>query len=268
MQSGDPAFSLPRDMANLSRQWFHTAASPLTAQLRLFCFPYGGAGHSVFLEWPRHLPPQVEVCMASLPGRGGRFLESAHEHVEDVVEALLEAMTPLLDLPFVLFGHSVGALIAFELARALERRGAPQPRRLIASGRVAPQIPYSGPLLHRLDDESLKRELRRIGGTPESVLGNEEMFRAFAPMLRADFAVTETYRYEAGRRLSCAIDAFGGRQDEQVPIDDLDAWRGQTSQAFEMHLFDGGHFFVNTCRAHVVTTLAGLLEQVAPVRAS
>lgn len=249
-------------MSLLGNHWFHRVHAEAAPRLRLFCFPYGGAGHTVFLEWPRLLPDDVQVCMAKLPGRGPRFTEAAYDNVDAIVADLIEMIPALLDVPFVLFGHSVGALITFELARELARRGQRLPVCLIASGRAAPQVPYSGPLLHQIDEDSLKRELRRIGGTPDSFLLNDEVFRAFLPMLRADFAVTERYEYRLGPKLPCAIHAFGGTDDPLVPPDSLQLWAEQTTESFTIRQFQGDHFFINTCRNDVVAAVDNLLAHV------
>lgn len=242
-----------------TRQRFHFSPSEVAPRLRLFCFPYGGAGHSMFLDWPRLLPPDIQVCMAKLAGRAPRFTEAAFDDVNDIVADFIDAIDDLSDIPFVLLGHSVGALIAFELTRELARREAVSPECLIASGRSAPQIPYVGPLLHRIDEEALKQELRRIGGTPESFLTDTLAFQAYLPMLRADFSVTERYVYRPGARLSCPVHVFGGQADGLVPLNSIKKWQEQTCSAFSLRYFPGDHFFINTSRHAVVAAVESLL---------
>jgi medium-chain acyl-[acyl-carrier-protein] hydrolase len=215
----------------------------------LFCFPYAGGGTSVFHAWPAYLPRTVEVCLIKLPGREDRLAELPFNRLPPLVEALSEAMLRYLDRPFVFFGHSMGALLAFELARRLRRKQRPPPEHLFVSGCVAPQLRLSGSPVHQLPQEAFIEELRRLNGTPEEVLQNEEMLELVLPVLRADFALCWEYGYTIDVPLDCAISAYGGCSDPGVRKEDLWAWREQTSGQFALRLFRGDHFFLHTtCR--------------------
>ena len=215
------------------------------ARLRLFCFPYAGAGALIFRNWSDGLPADVEVCPVQLPGRGTRLMEHPSTLLSPLVEALAQALVPLLDRPVAFFGHSLGALVSFELARRVRRRYGVHPVRLFVSAGRAPQIPPRGPLIHNLPEKEFLAELRRLNGTPSELLNNEELMEIMLPLLRADFAVYETYVYSTEPPLNCPISAFGGLQDHRVNGTDLEAWRAQTSVSFSLRMFPGDHFFLN-----------------------
>lgn len=213
-------------------------------RLRLFCFPYAGAGALIFRTWSDSLPADVEVCPVQLPGRGTRMTERPFTQLSPLVEALAQALAPLLDMPFAFFGHSLGALVSFELARRIRRQYGVHPVRLFVSAGRAPQVPHRGPSIHTLPDKELLMELRRLNGTPSELLGHEELMEIMLPLLRADFAVHETYLYSTEPPLNCPISAFGGLQDNKVSDSDLEAWRAQTSVSFSLRMFPGDHFFL------------------------
>jgi len=225
-------------------------------RLRLFCFPYAGGGVSIFRAWSDGLPADVEVCPVQLPGRGTRLMEPPFTRLSPLVQALAEALFPLLDKPFAFFGHSLGALVSFELARQLRRQYAVQPVRLFISADRAPQISYRDPPIHSLPEGEFLVELRRLNGTPREVLEDEELRQIMLPLLRADFAVYETYGYRTEPPLNCPISAFGGLQDHRVSRGDLEAWREQTSVSFSLRMFPGDHFFLNTTQPPLLGALS------------
>jgi medium-chain acyl-[acyl-carrier-protein] hydrolase len=214
------------------------------ARLRLFCFPYAGAGALIFRKWSDALPRDIEVCPIQLPGRGTRLTEPPFTKLSCLIEALTRALDPLLDKPFAFFGHSLGALIGFELARQIRRQYGAHPVRLFVSAGRAPQIPHRAPPIHTLPDNQFLAELRRLNGTPRELLDHEELIEVMLPILRADFALYETYLYSTEPPMNCPICTFGGLQDRRVSASDLEAWRSQTSASFSLRMFPGGHFFL------------------------
>lgn len=212
--------------------------------LRLFCFPYSGAGASVYYKWAEILPGSIEVCAVQLPGRETRLMEEPYTELAPLVEDMAEVLRPYLDTPFAFFGHSMGALISFELSRHLRRAAGIEPSRLLVSGHQAPQVPDSEPPIHTLPEPQFIEKLRSLDGTPEEVLANAELRELILPILRADFSVCETYAYTASRPLSCPISAFGGLQDQYVPRSTMEAWRELSSGTFSLRMFPGGHFFL------------------------
>jgi medium-chain acyl-[acyl-carrier-protein] hydrolase len=231
------------------------------AALRLFCFPYAGAGTSAFRGWHEALPPDVEVCSLQLPGRGSRLGEPAFRRMTPLVEALAEGVRAALGTPIAFFGHSMGALVAFELAREMRRRGWPAPRHLFVSGLAAPHLPDPAPTrLHRLTDGELVAELRRLGGTPPAVLESPEILELTLPTLRADFELLETYRYEPEPPLDCDLTALGGQDDRFVTPGGLAAWAAETSGRFTRVVFPGNHFFLHSAAAAVLRTVSDHLR--------
>jgi len=214
------------------------------ARVRLFCLPYAGTGAAMFRTWPDGLPADVEVCPVQIPGRGTRLTERPFTRLSPLVEALAQALAPLLDKKFAIFGHSLGALAGFELARQLRRQFGVQPARLFVSAARAPQIPPRHRPLHALPDREFLEELRCLNGTSGAILENAELMQIMLPVLRADFAVFETYAYSTEPPLDCGIRVFGGLRDHRVSRDDLEAWRDQTNASFSLRMFPGGHFFL------------------------
>lgn len=232
------------------------------ASLRLFCFPYAGGGASIFAQWPRLLPPEVEVVAVQLPGRENRIGEVPIPDLRELTARFGEALAPFMDRPFAFFGHSNGGLMAFELTRLLRREGRTLPLHLVASGRPAPQVELEGPKLHALPKDEFHDMLRRFNGTPEEVLQNAEIMELITPMLRADFSLGETYDYTPGPPLAVPISAFGGETDGEVPAWQVDAWREQAAGPFRVKMFRGGHFFINENRDEVLDELTRDLRGV------
>jgi surfactin synthase thioesterase subunit len=226
-------------------KWFSVRPARGVAALRLFCFPHVGAGSSAFNLWqPACMPGNVELWTVRLPGREQRLSEKPFRRMEPLVEALYEAMAPQLSGRFAFYGHSLGAVVAFEMARKIRRQGGQGPIRLLVSAHTAPQVGLSRPPFHTLPDKEFVDALRRLAGTPQEALENEDLMGLMMAALRADFEVDETYSYEEGPPLECPISAFGGIDDPDVSQADLEAWRTQTSQQFSLHMMEGDHFFI------------------------
>ncbi|YAF94031.1 MAG: thioesterase II family protein [Nodularia sp. CChRGM 3473] len=232
------------------------------ASVRLFCFPYAGGSSLIFRTWSDSLPKTVEVCPIELPGRGTQMRTALFSQLEPLVNAIASALFPHLNKPFAFFGHSMGALVSFELARLLRKLYSVEPVHLFVSGRRAPQIPHPDPPIHALGEPAFKEELRRLNGTPEAVLENAELMQFLIPILRADFTVLETYIYTAELALNCPITAFGGLQDQEVNCDELQAWQEQTNSTFSLQMFRGDHFFLHSDQSLVLQSLSRELQQV------
>jgi medium-chain acyl-[acyl-carrier-protein] hydrolase len=231
------------------------------ARRRLFCFPFAGAGAAAYWQWPSLLPAEVELCSLRLPGRENRLREPPCRRLDTLVEALVEAVGPHLELPFAFFGHSMGALIAFELARALRRRQLPMPSIVLVSGRRPPHLPERDPPLHPLpDSEFVAAVARRYNGIPASILHHAELLSLFVPILRADLELVETYTYRDEPPLDCPLSAFGGRQDDRSSETELGAWRLHTRAPFSLRMFPGDHFFLQTARAPLVQEVVRQLK--------
>lgn len=231
------------------------------ASLRLFCFPHAGGGVSVFRQWPGLLPDHVEVLGMALPGHERRCNEPFVTSVSSLTTDLAEDLLPYQERPFALWGHSLGALLAFELTRELRRRHMLSPIHLFVAGFHAPQVFNREPALHQLPDSELIDRVRQLKGIPDDVFHNPELMEIFTPILRADYALHETYVYRDEAPLDCPISALGGMQDEQIRRTDLFAWRNQTRASFDLAMFTGNHFFVRTAQSAVLQTISRLLAQ-------
>ena len=229
----------------------------------MFCFPYAGGGASIYRGWGASLPADLEVCPVQLPGRESRMREEPFKHCEDMVPVVADALRPYMDLPFVFFGHSMGGMIGFELARELRRRGQPLPLYLFVSGRRAPQMPARETPIHDLPEPEFLAELKRLNGTPEEVLEHEELMRLLIPLLRADFSANETYTYTEEKPFDLGISAFGGLSDEEITREDVEAWRLQTRGRFRMRMLPGDHFFITGSKDLVLEAVARDLAEIA-----
>jgi medium-chain acyl-[acyl-carrier-protein] hydrolase len=228
----------------------------------LFCLPYAGGGGSVFRQWVARLNRIAEVCPVLLPGREARFRERPFKRMEPLVAALREGLSAHLDRPFAVFGHSMGALIAFELCRALEREGV-SPACLLVSGSRPPHASFSDADVHGLPDDAFLDCLhRRYRAIPDAVRENRELTEIVLPALRADFELLETYRLNDAAGLTCPIVAFGGSSDETVSSDELLEWARYASSALRCHLFEGDHFFLRSAEPELLAAVEKQLESL------
>jgi len=239
--------------------WFMVPRPAPAPALRLFCIPYAGGGASMFQRWAARLPAGIELCAVQLPGRETRLDEEPF----DRFDALELALLPYLDRRFALFGHSMGAILAFELARALERRGA-GPAHVVASGRAAPQLADRRAPIHGLPPAQFLAEVSALGGTPPELLADPEVRRALLPALQADFAAIERWRHSPGPPLTAPLTAVGGAADPRIGRAELDPWRAQTTGGFALQLFAGGHFFLRESEAELVEFLAARCSIATP----
>lgn len=235
-------------------RWF-VARPPAGPRLRLFCLPFAGGGTGAYRDWQAALGPQIEVCAVRLPGRESRIGETPYRSLPELVDALTEPISRRLDLPFAIFGHSMGAFLGFELTRRLRRRNARLPLHFIASARFAPQLPDPDPPIHHLPHDEFLDELRRLEGTPPEVFESPELLELMIPMLRADFEVCETYQFESAAPLDCPLSVYGGIGDWTTTREQLDGWGEQTTGAFTVRMFPGDHFFIQSARMQVLETL-------------
>lgn len=246
----------------LFNSWITCPQPNPLADLRLFCFPYAGGNSLIFRKWAENLPKSIEVCPVELPGRLTRMKSAPFTQMQPLVSALAPIILPFLDKPFAFFGHSMGGLVCFELARQLRKDYNINPSHLFVSARRAPQIPSEKPPIHALPENELKEELRRLNGTPASVLASSELMEIMIPILRADFSVLETYVYSDESPLECPITAFGGLEDKEATKLELSAWQKQTKAAYQLHVLPGDHFFIHSFQSLLLQTLAQGLQKI------
>ncbi len=241
------------------KNWLAFSRPSPQARLRLFCFPHAGLGASVYRSWVGELDPDVDICPVQLPGRESRQLEPPFRSMDALADAVADALRPYFDTPFAFFGHSMGALVAFEVAGRLGESAAPV--HLFVSARRAPHIPDRLPPLGPLDDKAFVDEIqRRYGGIPSPVLECEDLMAMLLPRLRADVAVLEDYAFRAGRILPCSISVFGGDDDSTVSVPDLEAWGEHSRRDGRVRLLRGGHLFLQEQRDALLSFIRADLE--------
>ncbi|MCU7493865.1 MAG: thioesterase [Ignavibacteria bacterium] len=226
---------------------------------RLICFPYAGGSSHIFRRWHETLRPQVEVVAVELPGRGRRYTERLIHSLPELLKDLMNSILPYLDKPYCFFGHSMGALIAFEMTMALRKSYLPEPEHIFASAHPAPCVGKRGPFMHKLAENEFIGKLKSMNGMPDEVINNRDLMELMMPILRADFSVCETYSYRPGLKADCPITAFGGLADDGIALEELEAWAEVTNSSFELNLLPGDHFYITKSEEMLLKILSGKL---------
>jgi len=217
------------------------------ARARLFCFPYAGGSASLFREWCDCLSPEIEIVAVQLPGRGTRYPEPLLRDTCDLVRDIHAEIPCWLGKPYGMFGHSMGAIIAYELAHLLQNDRHLRPFRLFVSGKRAVHLPRSAGLLnHQLPDPEFLQLLKEYGRHDAGIYENPELIELMMPIWRADFELAETYRFRSREPLNCPVTAYGGTTDKWVSEQDLLHWQALTAGEFSHRMFDGGHLFIHS----------------------
>ena len=239
--------------------WFVPFKYNKNSYIRLFCFHYGGGSASAYREWAKDLIDYVDLIAIQLPGRESRFSEPLLDNISDIVNELSLNFYNYLDKPYILFGHSIGALISFELTRTLRKKVMQQPKSLIISGTKAPQVPLKSPPIHCLPTPELIQKIREYNGIPRDIIENKELMDIFLPIIRADFCISETYSYYSEPPLACPIMALGGLNDYTFDSQDLLKWQEQTTALFQYELLPGDHFFIKSSYPEVINIVNKIL---------
>lgn len=219
---------------------------------RLICFPYAGAGATAYAEWAALLPPEIELVAVQLPGRQNRIAEEPFRDTGPLIAALSYALAPVLDGPFAFFGHSGGAMLAYELANVLRGRGIRSPERLFLSAQPAPDAP-GRPQWHRLPDEEFRAEVLTLGGIEPEIADDPDVMAELLPLLRADFGLWERHLPTPAAGLDCPITVLCGESDHRVPLASVAGWRACTTAGFDTQVYPGGHFYFLSATADVVS---------------
>lgn len=244
-------------------RWLVGGRTESAANMRLFAFAHAGGGASIFRQWHKSLPPQIDLYAVQLPGRETRFAEPKLTQFTAAVEAIVNGLRPSLDRPFAFFGHSLGALLAFETARHLRRLGAPGPQYLFLSGCAAPPAHDPIEAYSKLSDAAFIQSIKKYGGIPDEISQNAELVELFLPTVRADFSLLETYQYIEEPALDCPVSVFGGLNDLEAPQAKLAAWNIHTTKNFRVKMFPGDHFYLNGAYTTLLAEITRDLDHLA-----
>jgi surfactin synthase thioesterase subunit len=239
-------------------RWLSYTNVATDGRTNVFCLPFAGGGASFYRAWMRWTA-SIALCPMQPPGREERFVETPFDSMEPFVRAATDALLPHLSHEYALFGHSMGALVSFEIMRALRERGAPLPVHLFVSGAPAPQLASAIPPIFDLPVKTFLEGVQRYGGVPDEVLQSRELLDLLIPRLRADLAVTGTYVYAPQPPFDVPMTAFAGINDDIVPPSLIEGWRAQTAGAFHFERFAGRHFFIADHAREIVLKLATAL---------
>ncbi|MGW0810706.1 thioesterase II family protein [Nonomuraea sp. NPDC002799] len=229
-----------------------------TANVRLYCLPYAGGGTRIFESWPARLGEEVEVCPILLPGREDRIAEPPLSRLADLVPALLDGLAPTMSKPFAIYGHSMGGLVAFELARRLSAEGARMPVHLYVSGCGPVPIP-AGRRMGELPDDEFIDGLKEMNGTPPEFFDDRDLVDLLLPTIRADFRLSEDSSAREGVRLPVPMTAFAGEHDTNAPPEEVERWREHAAAGFGFHVYPGDHFFMHDCAPMLDVLRRGLV---------
>jgi len=247
----------------LRNRWIAGQVGKVEANVRLFCFGHAGSGGALFHPWKTALLPEIEVCPIVLPGREMRQGEEPYTRIEQVIEPLFAALLPLTGKPFAFFGHSVGAVIAYELARRFTASYAPAPFCLFVSARRAPRLPSRRRPFFGLPDHEFLAAVRGMNGMRSELLEHPEVLQIFIPSLRADFEMNDTYTLLPGPRLPCPVFAFVGDKDAEVYPSEMSDWAEVTDNQFALRIFPGDHFYYKDAPPALLEAIRQSIQQTS-----
>ncbi|GAA2136243.1 alpha/beta fold hydrolase [Kitasatospora kazusensis] len=249
----------------MTGRWLRCYLPRPAATLRLVCFPHAGSGAGAFRGWPGLLPPWIELLAVQYPGREDRFTEPLLTDLSVLADALAEELAGPDDRPLALFGHSMGAAVAHEVALRSAGHGRPEPVHLVVSAREPVEQVVAG-TVHLGGDAALRAELARLGGSSRLLFEDAELWQLMAPVIRADYRLIETYRPTAGRLLGCPVTAFAAEDDPELTPGQAGGWARSTTGPFELRTFPGDHFYLLPHRERVAAVLAACLLPATAAR--
>lgn len=249
-------------------KWFLTFKKNPYAKIRLLCFHHSGGGASTYFPWSKQLSSVIELTCIQLPGREDRFSEPFIDNIEEIMHKLTMEFSRYRDMPFIIFGHSFGALLSFEFAKSVKKAYSFIPRHIIVSATKAPHLPLRRKDLSKLDPANLKTELILYNGIEKEIIDNEEMFNLFSPILRNDFLLYEKYEYLESSPFSCDMLALSGIFDESVKEEEVIAWSRHTQGKFKHMSFSGGHFFIKQYQKEILRIINQIAENQCAVIAT
>jgi surfactin synthase thioesterase subunit len=242
-------------------QWITCPQPKSQAKLRLYCLPFAGGGASIYHSWGKLLGSDIEVCPIQLPARENRYSETAYKNVELLAGVLAEKLKMHSHKPFAIYGHSMGALLAFELTRELQRNLAQMPQHLILGAHRAAHLPRNRRELYRLPDSLFIEELSKLGGFPAEVLSSSELMQFLMPTLKSDFELCETYQFKESEPLNCTIHCLAGKHDIEASPAVMSQWNIHTAAETFSHVFDAGHFFIKSHQNELLKKIQMILSK-------
>ncbi len=246
-------------LTTLKNQWIVTPLPRAQAKLALYCLPFAGGSSNSFRSWAPLLPPAVELRAVELPGHGSRLNENLYRRMDEIIPPLAEAISASIDRPFAIFGHSMGALLGYELVLQLQEEYGKLPEHVFLSGHGAPTLPEREEPIHQLPKPEFLAKIRQYNGTPHEVLENNELMELMEPILRADFEVCETYQPNSVRPMDAHLTVMGGIADPGASRNDLESWQDFTKKSFNIRMFPGDHFYL---LQHKMTLLQAILQDI------
>ncbi len=251
-----------------TNKWIVIPQPRASAKIILLCFPFAGGSSNSFRPWVPLMPPAVELRAVELPGHGTRLSEPLAQDIKELIEPIARGILPTLDKPFAIFGHSMGALLGFEVALFLQQQFNKVAEHVFLSGHGAPGSPRHEPKIHHLPKPQFIAKIKEYNGTPQEVLEHEELMELMIPILKADFRICEMYQHYSNNKLMAPITAMGGINDPSTFREDLEAWKNFTTGDFKVRLFPGDHFYllqqkVNLLKA-ILTDISSHFNLVNP----
>lgn len=231
------------------------------AEIKLFCFPYAGGNSSTYKPWADHLPVNIELIIIQPPGRENRLFHPIYHDMNALVSAIVKVILPHLNKPYIFLGHSLGALVAFEVLNKLQKLGYTLPIHFIASGCRAPNKRHEKEGIHHLPDSEFIAELELLNGTPKAILENNELMKLFLPLLRVDFKIAYSYCFTGKVTFDCPISVFGGKDDKEVELSTLKNWSDFFVKNANVHILNGNHFFIDNNMPSVLQKLKLIFNQ-------
>ncbi|PHM36429.1 thioesterase II family protein [Xenorhabdus innexi] len=247
-------------MNNEYSPYFINLSQVFNPKIRIFCFPYAGGSSSTFVPFARKITEHVEFLVIQPPGKGSRFREKPYDNMQNLVDNLYTNIKPLLNMPYIFLGHSLGSRVAFELLRKIDAAALPLPIEFIASGSRGPQVSAIRKPISGLDDKQFAIALQEFGRVNQQVLDNDELLSLILPAIKADFKISEEYYYSGTASFACPLTVFGGTDDPLVAEHELDSWFDLFEQDKNIILFKGRHFFIDDNHDLVVDALSKIIQ--------
>ncbi|MEW6994401.1 thioesterase II family protein [Colwelliaceae bacterium MEBiC 14330] len=244
----------------MKNKWFVIPKKNINADLKIICFPYAGGNSSTYISWSEKLPSNVELVIIQAPGRGTRLGETAHSNMDCLINELIKVAPDILDRPYILFGHSLGSRIAFELMDKLKQLNYPLPLHFIASASSGPHKKLTKKSIYHLSDKEFIVELEKLNGTPQAVLKDKELMKLFMPLLRADFEIADNYNYTGNTIFNCPISVLGGEDDMNISHANLNSWGEFFTMNANIYLLPGNHFFIDSHKEMVIEKVNGIIQ--------